>query len=151
MNEAQPVAGECQVDGTVTAAPPAPSQPPATPLAPDPCEWRNGLELLCGANCEGDTRVWCSKYDDDAAACGNAYAQRVNGSYGRCEHSGDACTLEQIYECPSPPPSPLPPWAPNAAPLPSSCANPCGLTLDEDEAADEAPVSKGFGLSLIHI
>ena len=101
------------------------------------------LELLCGANCEGDTRVWCSKYDDDAAACGNAYAQRVNGSYGRCEHSGDACTLEHIYECPSPPPSPLPPWAPDAAPLPSACANPCGLTLDEDEAADEAPVSKG--------
>ena len=62
-----------------------------------PCAWRDGLELLCGRNCDPpELRVWCSKYDDNAAACGNAYAQRANGGYGRCEHDGDSCTMQYL-------------------------------------------------------
>ena len=82
-----------------------------------PCEWRDGLELLCGVRCDPPTtRVWCGKYGDDAAACGNAYAQRANGSYGRCEHDGESCTLQNVYECSEPPPSasPSPPPPPSA-------------------------------------
>ena len=50
-----------------------------------------GKEELCGAKCE--PKVWCSKYNDDAAACNNAYAQKGTGSYGRCEHDGGKCKL----------------------------------------------------------
>ena len=32
--------------------------------------------------------MWCSVYNDDPAACNNAYAQKGTGGYGWCEHDG---------------------------------------------------------------
>ena len=67
--------------------------------------------------------VWCSEYNGDAASCNNAYAQRGNGFYGRCEYNGGSCTLEDNYDCPEvlplPSPSPPPPSASPSPPPPS--------------------------------
>ena len=70
------------------------------PPAP-PCAWREGKEELCGAKCE--PKVWCSVYNDNPAACNNAYAQKGTGTYGWCEHDGDKCKLVGDEVCPSGP------------------------------------------------
>ena len=95
------------------------------------CEWRDGLDELCGAKCE--PKQWCSVHHGDEAACVNSYVQRVTGGYGRCVFNGGKCTLgEGDEECPSPspslppplppPPLPTPPPAPPAGTAPPHCS-----------------------------
>ena len=85
--------------------------------SPPPCAWRDGLELLCGKACPDGVAVWCSEYNGDAASCNNAYAQRGNSFYGRCEYNGGSCTLEDNYEkLPRPPPPSPPPPSPSPSP-----------------------------------
>ena len=99
----------------------SPSPPPsAQPSPPQPCAWREGKEQLCGANCEGDTRVWCSKYNDNPAACNNAYAQKGTGSYGWCEHDGGTCTLVGDEVCVDPPVTEPPATEPPATEPPAT-------------------------------
>ena len=50
------------------------------------------MEELCGAKCE--PKEWCSKYNDDPAACINAYAELgTGGSYGWCAASSSPSAL----------------------------------------------------------
>ena len=94
-------------------------------IATMPCAWREGKEELCGAKCE--PTEWCSKYNDDPAACNNAYAEKkTGGSYGWCEHNDGVCKLVGDEECPSgpspPSPPPPPPSPPPSAPVPPPAA-----------------------------
>ena len=101
-NECQTVEGQVQ-RGRHGHPPPARSRPRrplggalAAPLAAgpspppgrhgDPCKF--GRQIICGKAC--DPPVWCVTFDDDEAACNNAYAQlgdpALNKPYGKCKY-----------------------------------------------------------------
>ena len=116
-NECQTVDGQCNADGTVTpagevASPPPPSPGPSPPPAPspgpsppppgrygDPCNF--GREIICGKAC--DPPVWCVTFDDDEAACNNAYSQKGdpadNGPYGKCKYDANRAGGKDDPKC----------------------------------------------------
>ena len=65
--------------------------------------------------------MWCSKADDNPAACNNAYAQKGTGSYGWCEHDG-TCTLVGDEVRVDPPVTELPATEPPATEPPAEPA-----------------------------
>ena len=66
--------------------------------APSSCEWREGKEQLCGADC--DPKVWCAVYNGDSAACSNAYIKRTTGKWAECVYNNGACTAVGNHVCP---------------------------------------------------
>ena len=85
------------------AAKPRPSPPPADCRRPVRGRCLDSSRCVDVAR---RARRWWLRGNAAAASCNNAYAQRGNGFYGRCEYNGGSCTLEDNADCPDSPPPP---------------------------------------------